>query len=80
MLDPLKSGQELVKLAELKQQFTTSPAGAGCQKTPCPECGHWLSELDNVGAGVSCFEVTTLYYCHACGFYEIGETYWTSDY
>ena len=39
-----------------------------------------MDERDRVGGGVSCFDVTTLYFCHKCGYYRIGETQWWTDY
>jgi hypothetical protein len=65
-------------LAELKLEFRSIPAGN--PESRCPNCGGRQRERDRVGAGLSSFDVTTLYYCDSCGHFEIGETYWTSDY
>lgn len=66
-------------LAELKREFSNIPPTASSQSR-CPNCGGRQRQRDRVGSGISSFEVTTLYYCDSCGHFEIGETYWATDY
>jgi hypothetical protein len=80
MADTTKSKPDLAKLAELKREFGSVPAPRSWSNAPCPNGCGTLSERDQVGPGVACFDVTTMYYCDVCGYHEIGETYWTTDY
>lgn len=65
-------------LAELKREFNSIPRGVPSSR--CPNCGGRWRERDRVGQGIASFDVTTLHYCDSCGHYEVGETYWTTDY
>lgn len=72
--------QRLQQIKEFGEEFTSVPRVES--KGLCRECKEGiLEERDKVesadGAGVW---VTTLYYCSRCGYRNVGDTYWTSDY
>jgi hypothetical protein len=67
--------------AIVEREFNSVPHLRYDERRLCPQCKQSkLEERDKVGGGISSFPVTTLYYCEKCGYYEVGNTYWTSDY
>ena len=74
--------ERLAKLEKLLEIFDTPVLGQdGMVKLNCPECDKILKLRDKFesGGGGGDF-YTPLYFCKNCGYHEIGERTWTSDY
>ncbi len=68
--------EKLKEIENLKLEFTTIPK---VESGDCPECGEKIYIRDRVESGGEKSRITILHYCDKCGYYKVGDPFYSSD-